>query len=194
MLYLVRHARTAENARRLLLGRSDPPLDEHGRRQARALPSILTVDLVVSSPLRRAVQTAEVLGEVRTDERFLEVDYGAFEGRPVDEVPAETWRRWRDDPDFAPPGGESLSSVGERVREALTELVAVAAERDVAVVSHVSPVKAGLTWALGVGDEVGWRTWVANCSVTGIDTSGPVPVLRSFNRVPELDPDPRARG
>jgi hypothetical protein len=49
------------------------------------------------------------------------------------------------------------------------------------VVSHVSPIKAAITWALGVGDEVGWRMFLADAAVCKIDTSGPAPLLLAFN-------------
>jgi broad specificity phosphatase PhoE len=54
------------------------------------------------------------------------------------------------------------------------------------VVSHVSPIKAAVAWALGVGDEITWRMWVAPASITRIGCSGPAPSLRSFNELAHL--------
>jgi broad specificity phosphatase PhoE len=67
------------------------------------------------------------------------------------------------------------------VAEACTELLVDAAERDVVVVTHVSPIKAAAVWAMGVGDEVTWRLYVAPGSITRIGCRPHGPVLLSFN-------------
>ena len=183
MLVLVRHGRTAANAGGLLLGRADPPLDEHGAAQAAALAAaVADARRVVCSPLRRARETAEALGlPVEVDERWIELDYGSLDGRAIAEVPADLWRRWRADVEFVPAGGESLAALGRRVRAACDDLAAEAAEADVVVVSHVSPIKAAVAWALGVGDELSWRLHVAPASVTRIAVRGGSGVLTAFN-------------
>ena len=61
-------------------------------------------------PLRRARETAEAFGlPLEIDERWIELDYGEFDGMPVESVGAEVWKQWRSDLRFAPPGGESSS-------------------------------------------------------------------------------------
>ena len=67
------------------------------------------------------------------------------------------------------------------------DLAEEAAERDVVVVTHVSPVKAALAWALGVGDEISFRAYVAPASITTIATAGPRPSLHSFNGCAHLE-------
>jgi alpha-ribazole phosphatase len=189
MLVLVRHGQTEANARGLLLGRADPPLSELGRRQARALAAMVPSEArVVASPLARTVETASAFGrDVELDERWIELDYGTFDGRPLTEVPAEVWRAWRSDPHYVPGGGESLAELGLRVRAACEELLDEARDRDVVVVSHVSPIKAAVAWALGAGDDASWRMFVQVASVArvGIDRFGPS--LRSFNEAPAVD-------
>jgi broad specificity phosphatase PhoE len=189
MLVLVRHGRTLVNAQGRLLGRADPPLDELGAAQAVAVAAALgPVDRIVSSPLRRARETAAAFGTpVTIDERWIELDYGEFEGRPVDSLGVETWAAWRADVDFAPPAGESLRALGERVRAACEELLEVARDETVVVVSHVSPLKAALAWTLGVGDEVSWRCFVSPASVTRVALGPLGPSLRSFNETAHLD-------
>ncbi len=192
MLVLVRHGRTAANARGLLLGRADPPLDDVGRAQAAALAEVVAgARRAVSSPLARTRETAALLGlPVEVDERWIELDYGELDGRPLAEVPAELWRTWRADVGFAPPGGESLAALGSRVRAACADLAAEAAEGDVVVVSHVSPIKAAVAWALGVGDELAWRLHVAPGSVSRVGVRDGVGVLHSFNWTVPDDPGP----
>ncbi|MCC6225561.1 MAG: histidine phosphatase family protein [Microthrixaceae bacterium] len=188
MIFVVRHGRTASNAAGLLLGRADPPLDEEGSRQADALGHALgKVDLVVSSPLARARQTAATIdGPIQVDERFIELDYGEWDQLPIGTLPSGSWERWQADLDFAPPGGESLASLGARVRDGLDELVEEGRASKVVVVTHVSPLKAAAAWALGVGDEIAWRMYVAPASVTCIDVSRSRPTLVSFNDTQHL--------
>ena len=111
----------------------------------------------------------------------MELDYGEYDCRPLAEVPDSLWATWRRDPSYTPPGGESLVDVGRRVRFACEELAERAAATDVVVVSHVSPIKAAVTWALRVGDEVAWRMFLDLASITRISTAGGTPVLRSLN-------------
>ena len=109
MLILVRHGESVANAQGLLLGRTDAELTETGRAQAASVPSLLErpVAEVRSSPLRRAVDTAELLGiglPVHIDERWIEVDYGEFECQPLGDIPAAVWQKWQRDRDFCPVG------------------------------------------------------------------------------------------
>jgi broad specificity phosphatase PhoE len=201
VIVIARHGRTAANARGLLLGRLDPPLDHEGARQAVALGAAcagLDLARVVTSPLSLCRETAAAIArtaagngapgpvEVEVDDRWIELDYGELDGRPIGDVPAASWAAWRSDAGWTPPGGESLAALGTRVRAACADLAAEAAERDVVVVTHVSPVKAAVAWALGVGDEVAWRMWVAAGSLTRISCAGPAPSLRSFNEIAHL--------
>jgi broad specificity phosphatase PhoE len=185
VLFLVRHGQTAANAAGLLLGRADPPLTELGRRQASAIAGALPApSRLISSPLQRARDTAAAFGQpFEIDERWIEMDYGDVDGLPVYSVTAEVWSRWRADPAFAHPGGESLDAVGKRVRRACADLAGVAEDGDVVVVSHVSPIKAAIAWALGVPDAVAWRMYVADAGVARVNTAPPAPLLMSFNEV-----------
>jgi broad specificity phosphatase PhoE len=188
MLILARHGQTTANASGLLLGRMDPDLTELGQRQAMALAGAVTdADRVVCSPLGRARATAKYLDlPAVIDARWIEVDYGIYDGAPLRDVPHEVWERWRADPEFVPPGGESLADVGRRVREACAELADEVKERNVVVVSHVSPIKAAVAWALGVGDEVVLRMFLDLASVCRVAIGDRGPALRTFNDTAHL--------
>lgn len=88
MLYIIRHGKTDLNARMLMQGRSDHPLNETGFAQAveaaeRFSGMGVSIDKVYSSPLIRAVQTAKTIApdaELVIDERLIEMDYGPYEG------------------------------------------------------------------------------------------------------------------
>jgi len=185
VLVLVRHGQSELNAAGRLAGRLDTPLTELGVVQAKAMSASLA-DLgepveVISSPLRRARDTAAAIGlPVVVDERWIELDYGPYDGQLLGDVPAEMWARWRSDASYTPPGGESLAALGRRVREACEELLGDP-DRLTVVVSHVSPIKAGVAWALGVGDEVAWRMFLAPASITMIGHGAAGPSLYAFN-------------
>jgi broad specificity phosphatase PhoE len=188
MLILVRHGQTTANAAGLLLGRLDPELTDVGRGQADAIARGLgRVDRVISSPLRRARATAEALARpVEVDDRWIEIDYGSYDGVALTEVPAALWEAWRRDVHYAPPGGESLAAVGERVRQACTELHEEARGHDVVVVSHVSPIKAAVAWALGVGDDVSSRMFLDVGAICRVQIGPRGPSLRSYNDTSHL--------
>jgi broad specificity phosphatase PhoE len=190
MLLFVRHGQTPTNAEGRLLGRADPPLTPLGERQADAVAAWLgRPAVVVSSPLQRARATAARFGpDVRIDDRWIEINYGELEGTKLGEVPGDFWDRWRADPSLAPPGGESLSAVGARVRSACADLVEEATNRDIVIVSHVSPIKAAVAWALGVDDAVVWRMFLDVASVCRVGVGPRGAVLRSYNeRAPDRD-------
>lgn len=183
MLILVRHGRTALNAAGRLQGRIDEPLDELGERQAKAVAAhVGRVDELIASPLGRACQTAEAFGmPYEIDDRWIELSYGIYEGVELANTPAEVWQQWRDDPAYVPDGGESLLTLDVRVRASCEELAERARDRIVAVVSHVSPIKAAVAWALDAPVDIAWRSHLSPASVCRIDIGANGPVLLSFN-------------
>jgi len=197
-LIVVRHGRTAANAGGLLLGRLDVPLDELGRVQAarlaeavlaQAAVSRVPIAAVVASPLERTRATAEAFGlPVEVDGRLVELDYGELDGTPLADVSSEVWRDWRADPDFCPPGGgESIAALQVRVEEACEHWAAVArVEGTVVLVTHVSPIKAAVGWAMGIGPGAAWTTHVDQASLSRITVGGGRRVLRTFNETAHL--------
>ena len=167
-------------------GRIDLPIDEVGREQAAAVTSVLPkVDRVVCSPSLRARQTAEVFGiEPELDERWLEMDYGDFDGVAMADVPRDLWAQWISDPNFRPAGGESLQEMGDRVFAACDDLLEAARTTDIVVVSHATPIKAAMAWALGVDVTITWRSQIDQASVTKILIRDRGPALHAFNIVP----------
>ena len=188
MLLLVRHGRTAINVGNKLQGRIDHPLDEVGRQQAVEIASVLEgIDRVISSPLIRAKQTADAFGlPVEVDPRFIELDYGDFDGMLQKDVPALTWKEWRRDNDFRPPNGETLIELDLRVREALGELINEARAKNIVVVSHVSPIKAAIAWTIGTDVGSCWRVLVDRASISRIEITENGPSMRGFNDISHL--------
>jgi broad specificity phosphatase PhoE len=188
MLIVLRHGRTEANRAGELLGRRDPSLDETGRAQAAAAGAVLPAGArVISSPLARCRETAAALDpDHEVDERLIELNYGDLEGTPVADVPRATWDVWRANDAWKPPAGESHNELAARVCMLLDELAVPAATSDVVLVSHVSPIKAAMAWALGVPISISWRCFVAQASILRIATGGVNPSLRSFNETSHL--------
>jgi len=193
MLILVRHGESVANAQGLLLGRTDAELTRSGREQAVAARSLLRAPVaeVRTSPLSRARDTAELLAPrlpLTVDDRWVEVDYGEFECQPLGGIPASVWQQWQSDRGFRPAGGETLAEVDVRIAAACEELFAAdgsGARRpdgDVVVVSHVTPIKAAVAWALGTADLY-WRLHLRTASVTRIGWNRDTPILHGFNEV-----------
>src|SRR4029450_11951092 len=107
------------------LRRAAPPLGDAARVQGAQLAAALGPlenARVISSPLARCRQTAELIVgasehdvTLDVDEAWIELDYGAFDGLGAGDVPADTWSAWRADVAWAPEGGESLAALGARV-------------------------------------------------------------------------------
>lgn len=164
----------------------DLALDDVGRIQAMRCGAYIRENFpyarVISSPLVRAVQTASAISDtVEIDERFIELDYGDWDGIPMSEIDSSQWAHWRSDPSFRPPSGESLMELDARVRPALEELCDEAATHDIVIVSHVSPIKSAITWALGVGPDVTWRCHLDRASICRIGIGPRGPALLGMN-------------
>ncbi len=197
MIILIRHGQTTSNARNLLVGRGDPDLTELGRRQATALRDLLKdVREVWTSPLQRARETAALAiphVEATVNEAFIEVDYGTLDGEPLSAVSGEQWRAFERDHAMAFGGGESLVDVDLRVHAQLEALLVDESsllhsrEHHLAIVSHVSPIKSAMVWALGVPTSTVWRMQLNNGSITTITTRLSTPALLHYNVVPSLE-------
>jgi broad specificity phosphatase PhoE len=135
-VWLLRHAETEWSRDGRHTGRTDVPLTEEGRARARELAHRIAgraFALVLSSPLSRALETAELAGlvpQVRDD--LVEFDYGEYEGITTAQIRERRpdWYLWRD----GSPKGETAEDVGRRVDRVIEE--ALRADGDVALVAH----------------------------------------------------------
>ena len=135
-MLLVRHGETEWSRAGRHTGRTDLPLTEQGERQARAVGEALRgrhFALVLSSPLRRARETARLAGfepELRDD--LAEWDYGEYDGLTTPEIREQVpdWTIWR----YGALGGESVAQLAERADRVVADLLGV--DGDVLVFSH----------------------------------------------------------
>jgi broad specificity phosphatase PhoE/ribonuclease HI len=165
-LLLLRHGQTALSRQRRYSGRGNPELTDVGRRQAADAARYLSgkggISAVVTSPLRRAYDTAEAaagaLGlPVQVDDDLIETDFGEWEGLTFLEAAQrqpDLHGRWLRDTSLPAPGGESFDEVAHRVQRARDRIVADHGDSTVLVVSHVTPIKTLLRLALGAGASI----------------------------------------
>jgi len=176
MIYVLRHGQTRLNSKKALQGRSDFPLNESGRAQARQLGERLarrgiTFARVFSSPLLRAVQTAKLVAPeaaLVTDERLIEMDYGPYEGVDLSSPPQEVIEFFSDfvhNP--APAGMEQLSSVVERTGAFVESIKGLPG--NTLISTHAIAMKGILEYLTPDSDGAYWSTYVGNCAVYAID-------------------------
>ncbi|WP_066364436.1 bifunctional RNase H/acid phosphatase [Herbidospora mongoliensis] len=197
-LILLRHGQTALSVEKRFSGLGDPVLTELGESQAEKAAERLAgakLNAIVSSPLGRARQTAEAVAKatglpVHVDEDLRETDFGAWEGRTFAEI-QERWPHemtaWLADPAVAPPGGESFQTAGHRVQRARERILAGHPGETVLVVSHVTPIKLLVRYALNAPPEALYRMHLDLACLSAIDyySDGPA-VLRVFNDTAHL--------
>jgi broad specificity phosphatase PhoE len=132
-LILVRHGATAWNDEHRIIGSTDLPLSAAGRRQAQQLGERLAgepLKAILSSDLKRSAETADFIaaqsgGAVQLDARLRELDFGLWEGLTVSEVQVQhpgAYERWKKDPDFSPPLGESSQDLQRRIESFIADL------------------------------------------------------------------------
>lgn len=181
-LVLVRHGVTAHTVDKRFsggLGGSNPGLSEEGRNQVRATADWLSpladeIDVVVSSPVRRTHESAEIIGArlgkaVVTEAGLAEMEFGSWDGLTFEELRAQRpdeLDAWLGSLDQAAGGGESFRVVEMRVLASLDRLLEEHAGRTALVVSHVTPIKVLVARALGAPLESVHRMEMAPASVS----------------------------
>ena len=181
-LVLVRHGVTSHTVDKRFssgLGGSNPGLTDEGRAQVRATADWLAplaegIDVVVSSPVRRTHESAEILGarlekSVLTDDGLAEMEFGTWDGltfAQIQETYPDELDRWLGSLDEAPGGGESFRVVEKRVLGSLERLLSEYAGQTVLAVTHVTPIKVLVAHALGAPLEAVYRMELAPASVT----------------------------
>jgi probable phosphoglycerate mutase len=181
-LVLVRHGATPHTTEKRFSGgvrSSNPGLSDEGRAQVRATADWLApiaegVDAVVSSPVRRTLESAEIIAErlgrtVDVEPGFAEMEFGRWDGLTFAEVAEQDKAGldgWLGSLETAPPGGESFREVEERVLAGLERIREAHAGRTVIVVSHVTPIKTLVANALQAPLEALFRMELSPASVT----------------------------
>ena len=169
-LWLVRHGTTSWNTAQRYCGWSDIPLSRTGQAQARWLARQLaprSLQAIYSSDLSRAHETATYIAErqarsvpMRISKQWRELNFGTWEGLTYNEIATQfqTELAFFTDPlHHAPPNGESLTNLLQRLELALTDLQTETTEGDIAIVSHGGPLRALLCRLLQMPLNAQWQ-------------------------------------
>ena len=189
--YFVRHGESEANATRRFAGRSDSPLTERGRAQARAVAETLagtTFDRVVATPLHRSLDTAQVIAErlrlpVEIEPDLVEIDVGDKTGAAWDETRALP--NWRDDGFVAWPNGETLEQVLARSLRALRRLAREIPGGRVLVVGHGGVTRILVSHFLGILPELD-RSRAHNTNLTVLVFDGEIGRLEKVHESSHL--------
>jgi len=185
-LLLIRHGETEWNRIRRIQGHADVPLNETGRMQAAAVAARLVrrtgppIRAVYTSDLRRARETAEILGRAlgmkpRLDSRLREIDMGVWVGLTFVEVSAQypaLAAQWAAGEDIRRPGGETVGELWSRAAEAAADIVAAHPGQTVVVVTHGGTLRVIVADALEYSmEQMFSMDGFANASITELRLS-----------------------
>ena len=172
MIYIIRHGQTELNNANVLQGRSDYPLNEKGIAQACEAGKWLedqgiAFSYVYSSPLKRAIQTAELIAQdkpVVIDDRLIEMDYGPYEGMDLKNPAPEITTFFSDfvnNP--APEGMEPLSNVVQRAGAFLEDIKDL--QGNILISTHAIAMKGALEYLTPGSNGSYWSKYIGNCAV-----------------------------
>jgi broad specificity phosphatase PhoE len=192
-IILARHGETAWNKAGIFRGRADVPLSDAGLEQAELLAAYLggeKIDAIYSSPLQRAVRTAEAIAhrqglEVNVVENLNDIDFGGWQGlteKEVEEKEPELYQDWLDTPEQVRfPGGECLEDIRRRVMPFLEDAVLRCGKGKVVLVSHRAVNKVLICALLGLDNSSFWNIKLDTGGITRFVCEEGRVVLTSHN-------------
>ena len=193
---LMRHGETAWNREGRVMGRNPVELDQHGRAQVEAaipFARLIKPDLIVTSPLIRARQSADIIAggldnvPVIEEPQLAEVHYGRWEGMVYDDlVDDPDYLKYRQHPLVTPtPGGETMAQVQARGVEAVRNTIAANSGRRILFVSHGDIIRTVLCHFMALGLEHFRRIRVDNATFSGIQVIGEFAEVKFLNLLPD---------
>ncbi len=200
LAYLMRHGQTAWNKSEIFRGRADVPLNETGLKEAELAAAYFRdrkVDAVYSSPISRAVQTAEKIADalglkVLPHPGITDMSFGDWEGRPIKEVEhrdAERFRLWQEAPHLLKvPGGESLAEVRTRAVAALEDAIRKHEKGTVIMVTHRVVTKVLICAILGLDESHFWQIDQDSTAINLVRYKGGRYALSLMNETCHLKP------
>ncbi|MGW1744699.1 histidine phosphatase family protein [Streptomyces sp. NPDC002092] len=192
-LLLVRHGETEWSVSGQHTSWTDLPLTQHGEEQAKSLAPLLsqrTYALALTSPLGRAIRTAELAGITGTvvEPDLHEWDYGAYEGITTVEIhrTRPDWNLWTDGVPPGPDGhpGESPEQIGRRADRVLSRVAAALPDGDVILVAHAHFLRVLTARRLGLHPADGRLFQLATGTVGRLSTEHDRPVIAEWNTRP----------
>jgi len=202
-IILVRHGETEWNVGEIFRGRVDIELNETGIKQAELLAEYLSdlkIDTIYSSPLKRALKTAEIIAgyhklDVEITPGLIDFNYGEWQGLPHQEVKdkyKELYAEWIKNPHRVKiPAGESLNDVRERAMGVVDDVIAKY-EGTVVLVSHRVVNKVLICALLGLDNSHFWNIRQDTCGITTFTYENERFILTKHNDTSYLKPIQKA--
>jgi probable phosphoglycerate mutase len=198
-ILLIRHGQTEWNRVERFRGHADVPLNETGLKQAevtgRYVAANWKVDTICSSPLSRAVKTAEMIGKhvnlpVEIHSGLTDIDYGEWQGVTTEEA-IKRWpamvEAWYEAPhQVRIPGGETLEALRKRAMETIKDLTARHSGQTIVLVGHTVINKIILLGVLGLGSERLWHIEQDACAINVFEATARDYILISLNNTYHL--------
>ena len=175
-LYFLRHGETDYNLEKRIQGWSDVPLNDLGIFQAEEVGEKIRAngiefDKVFSSPLRRAIRTAEVVTgldrtDIKVDQRLIEMGFGKYEGRRLKHIPEDVFDLILNTEKIEESGfSEGPNDVLERTKSFLEQMKSIDSKSNVLCVSHGVTIRAMISNLNGDGKSIPWDAKVGNCAL-----------------------------
>lgn len=195
-IYFVRHGETILTPMRKFSGTGalDPELTADGLAQAdRVAAEVAKLEphILISSPLKRARQTADAIARttrlpIVDDTDWYELSFGSWDGRSIEEVRAEhpeDYQAWLNSSAYRPGGGESYDEAAERIDAAMEKVLHLYPGKKVVVVTHNGVIKSAANLAIGGPNDGVFHMDASPCSISSISLwpSDGLRALRSFN-------------
>lgn len=194
-LYLIRHCETYLNSIKVYYGRTDCSLNQTGVLQVEQLFESfkgVSIDAIISSPLKRCTETAEILRgafetEITLEPDFIELDFGIWEGlhyKEISENYPEQWEKWVTDwKNTAPPKGESFNEMYKRVKGALDKILNEFKGQNVLIVSHKGCLQIIASLLLREDDRLFWNFTFEHGRYSLLELSDEIWVVKKLNAI-----------
>ena len=191
-LYILRHGETQWNKEEIFRGTKDIPLNEKGLNQAEMAGLYFKdkpINRILSSPLKRAFQTAQAVGDatgtkIEIVDEFTDINFGIWEGLTVEEVKktyTSDFELWRRSPEMlSVQGGETLHRVRDRISRGIERHI-TKDDESVLVVTHRVICKVMVLYLLKIGNEHFWDMKYDPASITLLERDGDRFVLSFSN-------------
>lgn len=201
-VYILRHGETDWNEAHLFQGQTDVPLNEAGRAQARHCRAFvrekrLRFDLAYSSPLRRAMETVEIVSgfpeeRIRRDPRLMEVNFGPIDGTPFERDSTQCGLLFKDPAHYVPvPGAESFQEAERRLASFYLDLAAEEPAENILVGCHGAAMRLTLVWMRYIPLSGIWEQGIGNCTI--LEAQIPEEQIRVVRQLPRnnghIEPD-----
>ena len=196
MIIFLRHAQAENNTKKILAGRTPGiNLTDDGKKQAEQAGKMLeslNVSAIYSSPIDRAVQTAEVASkhcnvEYKTDDRLIELDMGQFTLMPYQEIFKEHGnvflKFYEGSSEVSENGVETFAEVKKRFNDMVDYVISKHKNENVVLVTHMDPIKAMIGQVLKLKPEVLFDLIIANASLSIIKNHDQNFYLTAINAV-----------